>query len=51
MATQINLDNASRVDVTCRKGDSFELKFHFYRCCWCCHRYKWICLENGCKGN
>lgn len=29
MATQINLDNSSRVDVTCRKGDSFELKFTF----------------------
>lgn len=29
MATQINLDTASRVDVTCRKGDSFELKFTF----------------------
>lgn len=29
MATQINLDNSSRVDITCRKGDSFELKFTF----------------------
>lgn len=25
-ATKINLDSASRVDVTCRKGDTFSLK-------------------------
>jgi len=29
MATQINLDSATRVDVTCRKGDTFELEFTF----------------------
>lgn len=29
MATQINLDNASRVDITCRKGDTFKLEFTF----------------------
>jgi hypothetical protein len=29
MATQINLDNSTRVDVTCRKGDTFNLKFTF----------------------
>ncbi len=29
MATQINLDNASRVDVTCRRGDTFTLEFTF----------------------
>jgi hypothetical protein len=29
MATQINLDNASRVDVTCRRGDTFKLEFTF----------------------
>lgn len=26
MAKKINLDTASRVDVTCRKGDTFKLK-------------------------
>jgi len=29
MATTINLDNATRVDITCRKGDTFELEFTF----------------------
>ena len=29
MATQINLDNATRVDITCRKGDTFTLEFTF----------------------
>ena len=29
MATQINLDNSTRVDVTCRKGDTFNLQFTF----------------------
>jgi len=29
MATQINLDNATRVDITCRKGDTFKLEFTF----------------------
>ena len=29
MATQINLDNASRVDITCRRGDTFTLEFTF----------------------
>ena len=29
MATQINLDSATRVDVTCRKGDTFTLEFTF----------------------
>ena len=26
MAKKINLDTASRVDITCRKGDTFKLK-------------------------
>jgi len=29
MATQINLDSATRVDITCRKGDTFTLEFTF----------------------
>lgn len=29
MATVINLDNATRVDITCRKGDTFSLDFTF----------------------
>jgi len=29
MATQINLDTAQRVDITCRKGDSFRLELTF----------------------
>ena len=29
MATQINLDTATRVDITCRKGDTFKLEFTF----------------------
>lgn len=29
MATVINLDNATRVDITCRKGDTFSLEFTF----------------------
>jgi hypothetical protein len=29
MATQINLDNSTRVDITCRKGDTFRLEFTF----------------------
>jgi|TARA_B100001939_G_scaffold330890_1_gene328431 hypothetical protein len=29
MATQVNLDNATRVDITCRKGDTFTLEFTF----------------------
>lgn len=29
MATTINLDTATRVDITCRKGDTFELEFVF----------------------
>ena len=29
MATKINLDNSTRVDVTCRKGDTFNLQFTF----------------------
>lgn len=29
MATEINLDTASRVDITCRKGDTFKLEFTF----------------------
>jgi len=29
MATTINLDNATRVDITCRRGDSFKLEFTF----------------------
>lgn len=29
MATQINLDNATRVDITCRKGDTFKVEFTF----------------------
>ena len=29
MATQINLDNSTRVDITCRKGDTFTLEFTF----------------------
>jgi hypothetical protein len=29
MATQINLDNATRVDITCRRGDTFKIEFTF----------------------
>lgn len=29
MATQINLDTSTRVDITCRKGDTFKLEFTF----------------------
>ncbi len=29
MGTQINLDTATRVDITCRKGDTFKLEFTF----------------------
>jgi hypothetical protein len=29
MATTINLDTSTRVDVTCRKGDTFSLKLVF----------------------
>jgi hypothetical protein len=29
MATTINLDNATRVDITCRRGDTFKLEFTF----------------------
>ena len=29
MATLINLDNAKRVDITCRKGDTFQLDLTF----------------------
>lgn len=29
MATQINLDNSTRVDITCRKGDTFNLELTF----------------------
>jgi len=29
MATQINLDNSTRVDITCRKGDTFKLELTF----------------------
>ena len=29
MAAQINLDTAQRVDITCRKGDSFHLELTF----------------------
>jgi len=29
MAAQINLDTAQRVDITCRKGDSFRLELTF----------------------
>ena len=29
MATQINLDNSTRVDITCRRGDTFTLEFTF----------------------
>jgi ligand-binding sensor domain-containing protein len=29
MATTINLDTATRVDITCRKGDTFKLEFTF----------------------
>lgn len=29
MATQINLDNSTRVDITCRKGDTFTIDFTF----------------------
>lgn len=29
MATQINLDNSTRVDITCRRGDTFELELTF----------------------
>lgn len=29
MATQINLDISQRVDITCRKGDTFDISFTF----------------------
>ena len=29
MATTINLDTSTRVDITCRKGDTFKLEFTF----------------------
>jgi len=29
MATQINLDTSTRVDITCRKGDTFKLELNF----------------------
>lgn len=29
MATEINLDNSTRVDITCRRGDTFKLEFTF----------------------
>ena len=29
MATTINLDNSTRVDITCRRGDTFKLEFTF----------------------
>jgi hypothetical protein len=29
MAAQINLDTSQRVDITCRKGDSFSLELTF----------------------
>jgi hypothetical protein len=29
MATQINLDTSTRVDITCRKGDTFKLELTF----------------------
>lgn len=29
MAIEINLDTATRVDITCRKGDTFKLEFTF----------------------
>lgn len=29
MATQINLDTSTRVDITCRRGDTFKLEFTF----------------------
>lgn len=29
MATQINLDTSTRVDITCRKGDTFKIEFTF----------------------
>ena len=29
MATIINLDNAKRVDITCRKGDTFKIELTF----------------------
>jgi hypothetical protein len=29
MATTINLDNSTRVDITCRRGDTFTLEFTF----------------------
>lgn len=29
MATIINLDNSKRVDITCRKGDTFQLDLTF----------------------
>ena len=29
MATKINLDNSTRVDITCRRGDTFTLEFTF----------------------
>jgi len=29
MATSINLDNSTRVDITCRRGDTFTLELTF----------------------
>ncbi len=29
MATTINLDTSTRVDITCRRGDTFKLEFTF----------------------
>ena len=29
MATNVNLDIASRLDITCRKGDTFTLELTF----------------------
>lgn len=29
MATTINLDTSTRVDITCRRGDTFSLEFTF----------------------
>lgn len=29
MATSINLDTSTRVDITCRKGDTFKLELNF----------------------
>lgn len=28
--TSVNLDNAQRVDITCRRGDTFSLEVDFY---------------------